>query len=121
MLFKMLGIQRTWETFKDVMPKPRQIFVTQSRVLAERVEEYFQKLQRSLSAAQLSPKQLRESKSHPDTPARKVMLNADEEMYWRRDLPQRFGVLEEEHFPLFVSFDHVSPLLLPRLGVYRLQ
>ena len=34
MLFKMLGIQRTWEQYPDMWPKPRQVFVTQSRVLA---------------------------------------------------------------------------------------
>jgi hypothetical protein len=48
MLFKILGIQRAWEMSAVDMPKPRQIFVTISRVLATKVEEYFTKLLESL-------------------------------------------------------------------------
>ena len=51
MLFKMLGIERAWESHRETMPKPRQLFVTQSRVLAEKVEEYFAKLLESLATA----------------------------------------------------------------------
>ena len=47
MLFKMLGIERAYAQKAGAglaVVKPRQIFVTQSRVLATRVEEYFAKL-----------------------------------------------------------------------------
>ncbi|KAG1793559.1 hypothetical protein EV424DRAFT_1354192 [Suillus variegatus] len=49
MLFKILGIQRAWEMSAVDMPKPRQIFVTKSRLLAMRAEEYFTKLLESLT------------------------------------------------------------------------
>lgn len=53
MLFKMLGIQRAWQlqSAGSGMPRPRQIFVTKSPVLADKVEEYFVKLMDSLSLA----------------------------------------------------------------------
>ena len=51
-LFKMLGIQRAWEMHTSGMPKPRQIFVTKSRVLATKAQEYFAKLLESLALAE---------------------------------------------------------------------
>ena len=58
MLFKMLAIQRTWQQYSHMGPKPRQIFITQSWVLAAKVEEYFVKLMSSLKAAECSPEEL---------------------------------------------------------------
>ncbi len=56
MLFKMLGIEISWDLMNDSLeekiPRPRQVFVTQSRVLAEKVEEYYAKLSKSCAAAQ---------------------------------------------------------------------
>ena len=44
MVFKMIGIERMWRSLEEgiteMMPRPRQLFVTQSRILAEKVEEY---------------------------------------------------------------------------------
>ena len=62
MLFKMLGIERAYAQKVEIMPiaKPRQVFVTQSRVLATRVEEYFSKLLESLDAGQKSNEELKE-------------------------------------------------------------
>ena len=54
MIFKMLGIERTWEQNKEIfestMSRPRQLFVTQSKVLAEKVAEYYANLSQSLAA-----------------------------------------------------------------------
>ncbi len=58
MLFKMLGIERAYTLRKDSMRKPRQIFVTQSRVLAGKVEEYFSKLLDSLATADKTKEEL---------------------------------------------------------------
>ena len=80
MLFKMLGIERAWELQLSAsedqvvidnqdgsggtalmmagLTKPRQLFVTQSRVLAGKVEEYFAKLMESLATASCSPQEL---------------------------------------------------------------
>jgi hypothetical protein len=53
MLFKMLEIERAFKLEQDSMNKPRQIFVTQSRVLASKAEEYFAKFLDSLSTAEI--------------------------------------------------------------------
>ncbi|GAW08797.1 P-loop containing nucleoside triphosphate hydrolase protein [Lentinula edodes] len=41
LLFKMLLVERTHQMTGADAPKPRQIFVTQSRILAKKVEQYF--------------------------------------------------------------------------------
>ncbi len=52
MLFKMLGIENSWQQNRVLGPRPRQLFVTQSRMLADKVEEYFIKLLQSLLPSQ---------------------------------------------------------------------
>ena len=107
MLFKMLGIERAWETHRDMMPKPRQLFVTQSRVLAEKVEEYFAKLLESLASAGRSPAELMDIAERQKHREEQGLVDRDEEIYWRGDLPKRYGALKEEHFPMFITYDHV--------------
>ena len=58
MLFKMLAIEGAWAMQANGMAKPRQLFVTQSRELVGRVEEYFSQLMESLLTASHSPKEL---------------------------------------------------------------
>ena len=48
MLFKMLGVERSSASL--YRKKTRQVFVTQSRVLVKRVQEYYTKLARSSAA-----------------------------------------------------------------------
>ena len=110
MVYKILGIERRWRDCCDVMkenlPKPRQMFVTQSRMLATKVEEFYGKL--AVSQGLDARAGLRNLE---------LMINLDDEMGWRPDLPHRFGELEEKHFPLFVTFDDVSNLfLIPSTG-----
>lgn len=51
MLFKMLDLG-FWQQNHDPSPNhPRQLFVTQSHMLADKVEEYFTKLLHSLTVA----------------------------------------------------------------------
>ena len=107
MLFKMLGIERAWETHRATMPKPRQLFVTQSRVLAEKVEEYFAKLLESLASAGRSLAELRDLAERQRNREEQGLVDRDEEIYWRGDLPKRYGALKEEHFPMFLTYDHV--------------
>jgi len=105
MLFKMLGIQHAWQQDPDMGPKPRQVFITRSRVLATKVEEYFKKLMSSLEAAQYSPKELDMMKK--DTQQETEFIDQDDNEQWRSDLPGRFSELLDEHFPLFITFDRV--------------
>ena len=106
MLFKMLGIQRAWEMQMQAsgMPRPRQIFVTKSRVLATKVEKYFAKLVESLSLAGYSQEDLKKMQART-TLAESRLVDVDDEV--RDNIPQRYSALEENHFPLFVTFDQV--------------
>jgi len=105
MLFKMLGIQRTWQQYPDMGPKPRQVFVTQSRVLATKVEEYFVKLMWALEAAAYSPEELRMMDKEIEQEIE--FVDQDDNEQWRSDLPERFSELLDEHFPLFITYDRV--------------
>ncbi|KAG6919462.1 hypothetical protein DXG01_005721 [Tephrocybe rancida] len=112
MLFKMLWIERTFQMNSNDLPKPRQIFVTKSRVLAGKVEEYFLKLLESLKTASKSREDLRKL-----TLARKAeneddnLVDLDDEDNWRSDLPRRFSELQDSHFPLFLTFDRLCDLI----------
>jgi hypothetical protein len=102
MLFKMLGIQRAWEIQTSGMPRPRQIFVTKSRVLATKVEAYFTKLLESLVLAGYS---LGDLKRMQVRNAESGLMDVDDED--QTHIPLRYSELEENHFPLFVTFDKV--------------
>lgn len=110
MLFKMLSIQRTWQLYPDLGPKPRQVFVTQSRVLATKVGEYFAKLMSSLEAATYSPEELRAIER--DGEQEIEFVDQDNDKQWRSDLPERFSALQDEHFPLFITYDKVWVILI---------
>ena len=105
MLFKMLAIQRTWQQHPEMGPRPRQLFITQSRVLAMKVEEYFAKLMSSLEAAACSPEELRAIER--DAEQEIEYVDQDDNKQWRSDLPERFSELSDEHFPLFITYDRV--------------
>ena len=112
MLFKMLGIQRVWELYPDMGPRPRQVFVTQSRFLATRVEEYFAKLMSSLETGSCSPEELRMIEK--DAEQEDGMVGEDDNKQWRSDLPESFNELLDEHFPLFITYDRVRISLLSK-------
>jgi len=101
MLFKMLSIQRTLRGH----PKPRQVFVTQSRVLATKVGEDFVELMSSLEAAGCSPEQLR--MLEPDVKRDTGLVDQNDNKRWRSDLPECFSELRDEHFPMFITYDRV--------------
>ncbi|KAI0656836.1 hypothetical protein C8Q70DRAFT_1046658 [Cubamyces menziesii] len=111
MMFKMLGIEQAWKALDDGTPKPRQLFVTQSRVLAEKVEEYYGKLLQSFDLAQRSHAELKTIATSQATARHERLVNYDEEVYWRNDLPKRYGALTSDHFPMFLTFDHLCRLL----------
>jgi len=113
MLFKMLAIQRTWQQYPDIRPKPRQVFITQSRVLASKVEEYFEKLTSSLEAAAHSPKG--SSMMEKDSEEEIEYVDQDDNKQWRSDLPERFSGLSDEHFPLFITYDRVWGIVIHKV------
>ncbi|KAG8815978.1 hypothetical protein FRC17_000507, partial [Serendipita sp. 399] len=108
MLFKMLGIERTSRRINT--RKVRQVFITQSRVLAERVEEYFQNMIRSYSSDLQSSEEL-EWNAKKKKEADKDLVQLDEEYEGAGTLPEKFSELEDKHFPLFLTFDKLCRLL----------
>lgn len=111
MLFKMLGIERAFQAQQHSISKPRQLFVTQSRVLAGKVEEYFAKLLESLSTAGQSPKEMAKVAKSKKLKEEGGLIDLDDDVAWRADLPQKFSLLQDEHFPLFLTFDRLAKLL----------
>lgn len=100
----MLGIERTG--FNLDQPRVRQVFVTQSRVLAERVEEYFFKLIQTSNMKNKTGPELA-GLSARKIEIEKELVELDEEDESRSRLPARFSELQDEHFPLFLTFDQV--------------
>ncbi|TFK51884.1 hypothetical protein OE88DRAFT_1483274 [Heliocybe sulcata] len=117
MLFKMLGIQRSWEHGSHSVPKPRQVFVTRSRVLASKVEQYFEKLMKSLVLSTQDPKMLAQGVEDEHQVQDDDLVDSDDDTEWRVDLPKRFSLLEDHHFPLFITFDHLCCMLEGDLSV----
>jgi hypothetical protein len=112
MLFKMVANERAWQLQSPDITKPRQLFVTKSRVLAGKVEEYFDKHAEALRTASLTVDELRElsrsKKPSMDDDNDVVLVNRVDRDKWENKLPARFSMLEERHFPLFITFDRVS-------------
>jgi hypothetical protein len=109
MLFKMLWIERTFQLNNTDVSKPRQLFVTKSRFLAVKVEEYFLKLLESLKTASQSPQELQQlARSRKSLTEEENLVDHDDDINWRSDLPVKFSELLDSHFPLFVTFDRVS-------------
>ncbi|KAG2108067.1 P-loop containing nucleoside triphosphate hydrolase protein [Suillus discolor] len=108
MLFKILGIQRAWEMSAIDMLKPRQIFVTKSRVLATRVEEYFTKLLESLALAGYTLEELAKMKAR-SVQEGPVDLNDLPES--QMNMPMKYSELEDKHFPLFLTFDRLAKMI----------
>ncbi|EIN13221.1 hypothetical protein PUNSTDRAFT_128910 [Punctularia strigosozonata HHB-11173 SS5] len=103
MLFKMFAVESNWRTDQySGVTRPRQIFLTQSRILAEKVAEYFAKLSDSLTSNASSPRSPKYSKLPRD---------ADHMNDLRNDLPRRFSQLRDEHFPLFVTYSMLCSMV----------
>jgi hypothetical protein len=76
---------------------------------AEKVQEYFLKLLQSLATGSRSLQELAEmAKMKKDAQGEAMLIDHDDDVNWREDLPQRFSQLEDKHFPLFVNFERVS-------------
>jgi hypothetical protein len=120
MLFKMLLIERAHQLSDGSQPPPRQVFVTKSRVLAGKVDEHFKSFLKSLSFA--SDIDEPSSSKNEDPADEENIVHEEDNTKWRNDLPKKFTELEGRHFPLFITFDHVSTLIrLPSPSVSGLM
>ena len=112
MLFKMLGRERAYlQGGADAgVSKPRQLFVTQSPNLAARVEEYCGQLMDSLLLGSKSKHEIRAiAEKRKGVPSEEMLFDFEDDTTWKANLPPKFSLLEDHHFPLFLSFDKVCP------------
>ena len=100
MLFKMIGIEMAGQVAGT---KYRQIYVTQSRVLAEKVKEYFM----TLRASTVENQDRSQRVSNETDPNDKGLLRYDDEDQTFDNLPDKLSQLTDDHFPLFITFDKV--------------
>jgi hypothetical protein len=108
-VFKIFGIERAWQNQGCIGPRPRQLFVTKSRLLAEKVERDYVSLLHSLSAGPGKELQyVRERIERWNSRRKKEIFNPDDVEGKRDDLPEKYSQLRDEHFPLFVTMDTVS-------------
>jgi len=108
MLFKLLGVEKA----KAEANQPiRQVFLTQSHILAQRVQEYYSQL---YGAATLGV-----GDGGPSAVDSMSLFQLDEQSDSRSDLPASFSELRDDHFPLFVTFNQVRyPVIeIPSGGV----
>ncbi|KAG8982213.1 hypothetical protein FRB93_008309 [Tulasnella sp. JGI-2019a] len=109
MLFKMIALERAAELNGT---KIRQIFVTQSRVLARRVEEYFGRL---IATSRPAPARLGGGKvkegPRVGTKFGEELIGYDNEADEDERLPTKWSELQDSHFPLFLTFNQLCRLL----------
>ena len=102
-VFKIFGIERAWQNQGSVEPRPRQLFITKSRSLANKTERNFVNLLISLDADPDTPQHVRERIQHWSERSTNGVLDPD--------LPEKFSDLQDSHFPLFTTVDTVGTTL----------
>ncbi len=107
MLLKILGHERGWaaagDEFNGSMGRPRQMFITQSMVLAEKVREAYIKL---LASYQSQQQALSYTPTGPASGS--GLYDADEEAYRSGKHPEKYSDLGDNHFPFFGTVDQVT-------------
>ncbi|KAF8598545.1 hypothetical protein BDV93DRAFT_561252 [Ceratobasidium sp. AG-I] len=89
----------------------RQLFVTRSRVLTQHIASNYRGLVESSEIAYKTPEELAEMRKNNEKYRERELVEFDNEVDLRDDLPERFGDLKDSHFPLFVSFEKLCSLL----------
>ncbi|KAI5829770.1 hypothetical protein K523DRAFT_416462 [Schizophyllum commune Tattone D] len=111
MLFKILGLERSHRLNTHIIPeRPRQLFVTQSHVLVEKVEEAYNKLAKTLDVETYSKDEVKALAMKKHETAKDHLIRSDDKKDQGKSLPQRFSDLKDEHFPLFVNYDRLCQL-----------
>jgi hypothetical protein len=110
----MFAIEKAWQQGGCPEPRPRQVFVTKSRNLAQKVEEYFMHFIRSLTQESHVPQHVLDVLQRWNKRARRGLMNVEEGDHSRSDLPAKFSELTDDNFPLFITIDGVS-VMFPSL------
>ncbi|KAI9436975.1 hypothetical protein H4582DRAFT_1816019 [Lactarius indigo] len=110
-VFKIFGIERAWQNRGSIGPRPRQLFLTKSQLLANKVEEDYVDLLFSLYAGPDTPQYVSERIQHWKSHRRNNASDQDGTEGMRDDLPEKFSELQDRHFPLFITVDTLWSLL----------
>ncbi|KAH9075551.1 P-loop containing nucleoside triphosphate hydrolase protein [Lactarius deliciosus] len=110
-VFKIFGIERAWQNRGSVGPRPRQLFITKSRLLADKVEQDYVNLLFSLSEDPDTPQYIRDRIHLWKLRRKNNVLDPDDAQGKRDDLPETFSELQDGHFPLFITVDTLWSLL----------
>ncbi|KAG9099395.1 hypothetical protein FS749_001367 [Ceratobasidium sp. UAMH 11750] len=95
----------------DNEPPIRQLFVTRSRVLTQHIARNYRGLLESSDIAHKTREELAEIRRDNENNRKRELVEFDNEVDLRDDLPERFSLLADSHFPLFISFDKLCSLL----------
>ncbi|CAE6528487.1 unnamed protein product, partial [Rhizoctonia solani] len=99
------------QALAELKREKRQLFVTRSPVLARHVESNFRGLVDSANIANKTPEELVEMARSSENRSAPALVEFDSEVDLRKDLPSRFSLLTEAHFPLFISFEKLCSLI----------
>ncbi|KAH9017010.1 hypothetical protein EDB85DRAFT_2203580 [Lactarius pseudohatsudake] len=110
-VFKIFGIERAWQNRGSIGPRPRQLFLTKSQLLANKVEHEYVDLLFSLYAGPDTPQYICERIKHWNSCRKNNALDQDSAEGMRDDLPEKFSELQDGHFPLFITVDTLWSLL----------
>ncbi|KAG9118851.1 hypothetical protein FRC07_006433, partial [Ceratobasidium sp. 392] len=90
----------------------RQLFVTKSRVLTQHIARNYHGLLESSEIANKSREELAEIRQQNEKNRKRELVEFDNEVDLRDDLLDRYSLLRDSHFPLFISYDKLCSLLL---------
>ncbi|KAL8293616.1 hypothetical protein RQP46_000317 [Phenoliferia psychrophenolica] len=114
-LLRILSYQKSQEQSPEILAPSflRQIFITQSNLLASKVHKYYQQIWRTFATAGLTQEQAtRLAQERAKAAAQDADLeDFEDDSAGLRGLPSRFSELTAEHFPLFISWDTLLILL----------
>ena len=103
MLHRLLAIETAWSQYGgDIDLKPRQLFITRSQRLADKVKESFARLHKVYVSGSWQSTTERSQDENTYTGITKSYWTAS------RPLPQRFADATPLDFPMFLSLDTVS-------------
>ncbi|KAJ6544312.1 hypothetical protein B0H19DRAFT_1076434 [Mycena capillaripes] len=104
-IYKMLMVEASSELSLCQTRKIRQIFVTQSRILADKVGEHLAKLLGGYRPSAF----LENVKAAKRTD--RALIDKEKDNEWRSDLPKKYSDLQDTNFPLFVSFERLCSMI----------
>ncbi|KAJ6498114.1 hypothetical protein C8R47DRAFT_1212438 [Mycena vitilis] len=105
-IYKMLMVEASCAVLPPGARKIRQVFVTRSPTLADKVGEHFAKL-----LGGYRPSTISENVKAAKKADRALVYYTEADDDWRSDLPKKYSDLQDTDFPLFVSFERLCSMI----------